>query len=55
MPAPEGKPAMRHINALPGMLIDFSLIAALAAGGMFIVFSLIYVTTAVGRVDPYLL
>lgn len=46
---------MRHLNAVPGMLVDFSLIAGLAATGMFLVFGLIYLTTALGRVDPFLL
>jgi hypothetical protein len=45
----------RRINAIPGMLVDFSLIAGLAATGMFLVLGLIYVTTALGRVDPLLL
>jgi hypothetical protein len=45
----------RRINALPSMLVDFSLIAGLAATGMMLVFGLIYVTTALGRVDPFLL
>jgi hypothetical protein len=46
---------MRRLAALPSMLVDVSLIAALAAGGMLLVFGLLYVTTALGRVDPYLL
>lgn len=46
---------MRRINALPSMLVDFSLVAGLAVTGMFLVFGLIYVTTALGRVDPLLL
>jgi len=46
---------MRHLNAVPGMLVDFSLIAGLAATGMCLVFGLIYLTTALGRVDPFLL
>lgn len=46
---------MRRLNALPSMLVDFSLIAGLAATGMMLVLGLIYVTTALGRVDPYLL
>jgi hypothetical protein len=46
---------MRRLNALPAMLVDVSLIAALSATGMILVFGLIYVTTALGRVDPYLL
>jgi hypothetical protein len=45
----------RRINAFPSMLVDFSLIAGLAATGMILVFGLIYVTTALGRVDPLLL
>lgn len=46
---------MRRINALPSMLVDCSLIAGLAATGMMLVFALIYVTTALGTVDPFLL
>jgi hypothetical protein len=53
--APDKDAAMRRINALPSMLVDFSLIAGLAATGMMLVFGLIYVTTALGRVDPFLL
>ncbi len=45
----------RRINAVPGMLVDFSLIAGLATAGMFLVFGLIYVTTALGRVDPLMM
>jgi len=37
------------------MMVDFSLIAALSVAGMLLVFGLLYVTTALGRVDPYLL
>jgi len=37
------------------MLIDCSLIAALATTGMLVVFALIYLTSALGRVDPLLL
>jgi hypothetical protein len=47
--------AMRRINAVPTMLVDVSLIAGLAAVGMMLVFGLIYVTTALGNVDPFLL
>jgi hypothetical protein len=46
---------MRRVNALPSIMVDFSLIAGLAAMGMMIVFGLIYVTTALGSVDPLLL
>jgi hypothetical protein len=51
----QGSTTMRRLAALPAMLVDVSLIAALAAGGMLLVFGLLYVTTALGRVDPYLL
>lgn len=44
----------RRINAVPAMMIDVSLIAGLAATGMVLVLGLIYVTTALGNVDPYL-
>ncbi|HRF07837.1 MAG TPA: hypothetical protein PL193_04220 [Xanthobacteraceae bacterium] len=46
---------MRRLAALPSMMVDFSLIAALSVAGMLLVFGLLYVTTALGRVDPYLL
>lgn len=46
---------MRRAHALPSMLVDFSLIAGPAATGMMLVFGLIYVTTALARVDPLLL
>lgn len=46
---------MRRLAAFPSMLVDVSLIAALAAGGMLLVFGLLYVTALLGRVDPYLL
>lgn len=46
---------MRRLNAVPAMLVDVSLVAGLAVTGMFLVFGLIYVTTALGRVDPLLL
>ncbi len=46
---------MRRIAALPSMLVDVSLIAALAASGMLLVFGLLYLTTALGQVDPYML
>jgi len=46
---------MRHINALPSMLVDVSLIAGLSATGMMLVLGLIYVTTALGRMDPLML
>ncbi len=39
-------------RALPDTLVDFSLIASLAAAGMLIVFGLLYVTTALGAIDP---
>lgn len=45
----------RRINAVPAMLVDFSLIAALATTGMMFVFGLIFIVTALGRVDPFLL
>jgi hypothetical protein len=45
----------RRINAVPAMMVDVSLIAGLSAAGMIIVFGLIYVTTALGSVDPFLL
>ena len=44
--------AMRRMNAVPGKLIDVLLIAGFAATGMILVFGLIYVTTALGRIDP---
>jgi hypothetical protein len=47
--------AMRRVNAVPAMMVDVSLIAGLSAMGMIIVFGLIYVTTALGNVDPFLL
>ncbi|MBK8007083.1 MAG: hypothetical protein IPK23_00445 [Rhizobiales bacterium] len=43
---------MRRMNAVPGKLIDVLLIAGFAATGMILVFGLIYVTTALGRIDP---
>lgn len=46
---------MRRTNALPDMLVDFTLIASLATVGMLIVFVLLYVTTALGAIDPLLL
>lgn len=46
---------MRRLNAVPAVLVDVSLIAGLAATGMMLVFGLIYVTSALGRVDPLLL
>ena len=46
---------MRRVNAIPAMLVDFSLIAGLATTGMMLILGLIYVTTALGRVDPFLL
>lgn len=46
---------MRRLNAVPAILVDFSLIAGLAATGMMLVFGLIYVTTTLGSVDPFLL
>ena len=46
---------MRRINTIPGMLVDFSLIAGLATTGMMLVLGLIYVTTSLGRIDPFLL
>lgn len=46
---------MRRLNAVPTVLVDVSLIAGLAATGMMLVFGLIYVTSALGRVDPFLL
>lgn len=46
---------MRTMKAVPGMLVDFSLIAGLAATGMLLVFGLIVIVTALGRVDPFLL
>jgi hypothetical protein len=46
---------MRRIAALPSILVDCSLIAGLAASGMLLVIGLLYLTTALGRVDPYLL
>lgn len=45
----------RAAHAIPAMMVDVSLIAGLAATGMIIVFGLIYVTTALGNVDPFLL
>ncbi len=44
--------AMRRMNAVPGKLVDVLLIAGFAATGMILVFGLIYVTTALGRIDP---
>ena len=51
----KGIATMRRINAVPAMLVDFSLIAGIATTGMMLVLGLIYVTTALGRVDPFLL
>ncbi len=45
---------MRRTNALPDMLVDFTLVASLATAGMLIVFVLLYVTTALGAIDPLL-
>lgn len=55
VPAPTRDATMRRINAVPAMLVDFSLIAGLATTGMMFVLGLIYVTTALGRVDPFML
>jgi hypothetical protein len=44
----------RRINAVPAVLVDFSLIAGLSASGMLLVFALLYIATALGRVDPLL-
>lgn len=41
-----------RIRALPSILVDFSLIAGLATGGMLLFFSLIYLVRELGRVDP---
>jgi hypothetical protein len=46
---------MRRVNAVPAVLIDFSLIAGLAASGMILVLGLIYITTSLVRADPFLL
>ncbi len=46
---------MRRLTTVPAVLVDFSLIAGLAVSGMFLVFALLYLTAAIGRVDPYLL
>ncbi len=46
---------MRRATGLPTVMIDVSLIAGLAATGMMVVLGLLYVTTALGRVDPFLL
>lgn len=36
---------MRRLNALPMFLVDFSLIAGLAAGGMMLVMAIVYLGT----------
>lgn len=40
---------MRRFNALPMFLIDFSLIAGLAAGGMMFVMAIVYLGTELIR------
>jgi hypothetical protein len=39
-------------RAIPMILVDFSLVAGLATGGMLLVFSLIYLVQELVRVDP---
>jgi hypothetical protein len=41
-----------RVRALPMILVDFSLVAGLAASGMLLVFSLIYFVRELGRFDP---
>lgn len=40
---------MRRFNALPTFLVDFSLIAGLAAGGMMLVMAIVYIGTELIR------
>ncbi len=41
-----------RVRALPMILVDFSLVAGLAASGMLLVFGLIYLVKELGRLDP---
>ena len=41
-----------RVRAIPMILVDFSLVAGLATGGMLLVFCLIYLTRELIRVDP---
>ncbi len=41
-----------RVRALPMILVDFSLVAGLAASGMLLLFSLIYLAKELGRFDP---
>jgi hypothetical protein len=41
-----------RVRAIPMILVDFSLVAGLATGGMLLVFSLVYLVRELVRVDP---
>ncbi len=43
-----------RVRAIPSIMVDFSLVAGLATGGMLFVFCLIYLVKELGRIDPLL-